>query len=171
MWPATFVADRSAALAQLRPWCGAVSVDLTSMSVLPTRSPDPLRATSGTSRRSGRPRRPVEPADAIQIIDRSLVDAVARQFPDMWEDLSDDGRDMFVRGLMEAASRPLDDRVQAVAEVIDSWQTAWSLLYAPVDDEPLTPEDAAAADAALESLRQGHGILLNDLVDESETGR
>jgi hypothetical protein len=140
------------------------------MSVLPTRSPDPWRATGGTSRRSGRPRRRIEPADAIEIIDRSLVDAVARQFPDMWEDLSDDGRDMFVRGLMEAASRPLDDRVQAVAEVIDSWQTAWSLLYAPVDDEPFTPEEEAAADAALERVRQGHGVLLDDLdlLHESE---
>jgi len=67
----------------------------------------------------------------------------------LWEDLSDDGRDIFVRGLMEAASRPLDDRVQAVAEVIDSWQTAWSLLYAPLDDEPFSPEEAAAADAAI----------------------
>jgi hypothetical protein len=140
------------------------------MSVLPTRSPDPWRAASGAGRSSGRPRRRVEPADAVEIIDRSLVDAVALQFPDMWEDLSDDGRDMFVRGLMEAASRPLDDRVQAVAVVIDSWQTAWSLLYAPVDDEPFTPEEAAAADAALERIRQGQGILLDDLdlLDESE---
>ena len=143
------------------------------MSVLPTRSPDPWRATSGAGRSSGRPRRRVEPADAVEIIDRSLVDAVARQFPDMWEDLSDDGRDMFVRGLMEAASRPLDDRVHAVAEVIDSWQTAWSLLYAPVDDEPFTPDEAAAADAALERIRQGQGVLLDDLhlLDESEPGR
>ena len=109
----------------------------------------------------------------MELIDRSLVNAVARQFPDMWEDLSDDGRDMFVRGLMEAASRPLDDRVQAVAEVIDSWQTAWSLLYAPVDDEPFTPEEAAAADAALERIRQGQGVLLDDLdlLDESEPDR
>jgi hypothetical protein len=91
----------------------------------------------------------------------------------MWEDLSDDGRDMFVRGLMEAASRPLDDRVQAVAEVIDSWQTAWNLLYAPVDDEPFTPEEAAAADAAPERIRQGHGVLLDDLdlLNESEPSR
>jgi hypothetical protein len=129
------------------------------MSVLPTRSPDPWRATSGAGRSSGRPRRRIEPADAIEIIDRSLVDAVARQFPDMWEDLSDDGRDMFARGLMEAAARPPDDRVDAVAKVIDSWQTAWSLLYAPVDDEPFTQEEAAAADAALESVRQGRGVL------------
>jgi len=143
------------------------------MSVLPTRSPDPWRARSGAGGRSGRPRRRVEPADTVELIDRSLVNAVARQFPDMWEDLSDDGRDMFVRGLMEAASRPLDDRVQAVAEVIDSWQTAWSLLYAPVDDEPFTPEEAAAADAALERIRQGQGVLLDDLdlLDESEPDR
>ena len=69
------------------------------------------------------------------------------------------------------ASRPPDDRVDAIAEVIDSWQTAWSLLYAPIDDEPFTPEEAAAADAALERLRQGHGVLLDDidLVDESES--
>lgn len=124
------------------------------MSVLPTRSPDPWMATSSVSRCSGRPRRPVEPADPIEIIDRSPVDAVARHFPDIWEDLSDDGRDMLVRGLIEAASRPLDDRVQAVAEVIDSWQTAWSLLYAPIDDELFTTEEAAAADAALDRLRQ-----------------
>ncbi len=141
------------------------------MSVLPTRSPDPWRATSGTRRRSGRPRRRIEPADAIEVIDRSLGGVVARQFPEMWEDLSDEGRDMFVRALMEAVSRPLDDRVHAIAEVIDSWQAAWSLLYAAVDDEPYTPEEAAAADAALERLRQGHGVLLDDLIGESEPSR
>jgi hypothetical protein len=82
----------------------------------------------------------------------------------MWEDLSDEGRDLFVRGLMEAASRPLDDRIQAIAEVIDSWHQAWSLLYAPVDDEPYTAEEAAEADAALERLRQGHGVSLDELI-------
>jgi len=120
-------------------------------------------ATSGAGRRSGQHWRRIGLADAIEIIDRSLIEAVARPFPDMWEDLSDDGRDMFVRGLLEAASRPPADRVDAVAEVIDSWQTAWSLLYAPIDDEPFTPEEAAAADAALERVRQGHGVLLDDL--------
>jgi hypothetical protein len=50
--------------------------------------------------------------------------------------------------------------------VINTWQQAWSLLYAPVDDEPCTPEESAEADAALERLGQGHGILLDELLAE-----
>ncbi len=96
---------------------------------------------------------------------------MAKQFPEMWEDLSDEGRNMFVRGLMEAASRPLDDRIQAIAEVIDSWHQTWSLLYAPVDDEPYTAEEKAEVDAALERLRQGHGVLLDELISRPGTDR
>lgn len=141
------------------------------MGVLPTRSPDPWRSPRGTRRRSGRPARRIEPADAIEVIDRSLRDFVAGQFPEMWEELSDEGRDLFVRALMEAAARPLDDRVQAIAEVIDTWHEAWSLLYAPVDDEPYTAEDAAEDDAALESLRQGQGVPLDELISERKRSR
>jgi hypothetical protein len=141
------------------------------MSVLPIRSPDPWRSTSGTSRRSGRPRRRIEAADAIEVIDRSLVDVVARQFPEMWEDLSDEGRGMFVRGLMEAAGSPLDDRIHAIAEVVDSWQAAWGLLYAPIDDEPYTPEERAEDEAALEQLRQGDGVPLDELIPRPGTDR
>jgi hypothetical protein len=136
------------------------------MSVLPTRSPDPWRSPGGARRRSGRPRRRIEPADAIEVIDRRLGEFVALQFPEIWEDLSDEGRDMFARALMEAASRPLDDRLHAIAEVIDTWQQAWSLLYAPLDDEPYTPEEAAEADAALEGIRRGAGVPLDDLLAE-----
>jgi hypothetical protein len=134
------------------------------MRVAPTRSPDPWRSPRGTRRRSGRPARRIEPAAAIEAIDRSLRDFVAGQFPEMWEDLSDEGRDLFVHALMEAAARPPDDRIQAIAEVIDSWHEAWSLLYAPVDDEPYTAEEAAEDDAALERLRQGQGVPLDQLV-------
>jgi hypothetical protein len=141
------------------------------MSALPTRSPDPWRSPSGTRRRSGRPRRRIEPADAIEVIDRSLGEFVALQFPEVWEDLTDEGRDMFVRALMEAASRPLDDRIHAIAEVIDTWHEAWSLLYAPVDDEPYTAEEAAEDDAALERLGQGQGIALDELIPRSKPSR
>jgi uncharacterized damage-inducible protein DinB len=127
------------------------------MTVLPTRSSDPWRSSSAR-RRGGRPRRHVEAADAIEVIDRSLTDVVARQFPEMWEDLNDEGRNMFVRDLMEAAARPLDDRIQAIAEVVDSWQGAWSLLYAPVDGEPYTAEERAQDDAALVRFRHGDGV-------------
>jgi hypothetical protein len=141
------------------------------MSVLPTRSPDPWSTTSGARRRSGRPRQRIEPADAIEGIDRGLGDLVARQFPEMWEDLSDEGRDLFVGALMEAAGRPVEDRVDAIAEVIDTWQAAWSLLYAPLDDEPYTPEERAEDEAALERLRQGDGVLLDNLIPRSGTDR
>jgi hypothetical protein len=136
------------------------------MSVLPTRSPDPWRSASGARLRSGRPRRRIEAADAIEVIDRSFGDFVAQQFPEMWEDLSDEGRGMFLRALMEAASRPLDDRKQAIGEVIGIWQDAWSLLYAPLDDEPYTPAERVEDDAALERLRQGHGVPLDELFPE-----
>ncbi len=115
--------------------------------------------------------RPIVAADAVEVIERGLADVVARQFPDMWEDLSDEGRDMFVRGLMEAAARPLDDRIQAIAEVVDSWQAAWSLLYAPVDDEPYTPDERAEDEAALERLRQGDGVPLETLIPRPGTDR
>jgi hypothetical protein len=141
------------------------------MSVLPTRSPDPWRSPSGTRLRSGRPRRQIESADASEVIDRSLGDFVAGQFPEIWADLSDEGRDMFVRALMEAASRPLDDRIHALSDVIDTWQQAWSLLYAPVDDEPYTPEEAAEAEAALEGIRRGEGIPLDELLAEDGPSR
>jgi hypothetical protein len=136
------------------------------MSVLPAPSPDPWRSPGGSRRRGGRPRRRIEAADAIEVIDRSLGQFVARQFPEIWDDLSDEGRDMFFRALMEAASSPLDDRIHALAEVIDTWQQAWSLLYAPLDDEPYTPEEAAAADAALEGIRRGEGVPLDELLEQ-----
>src|SRR2546429_96001 len=77
------------------------------MSMPPTRLPDPWKSRTGAGPRRGRPRRKIEPAQASAAIDRGLHDFVGRSFPDLWEDLSDDGREMFVRGLMEAASRPL----------------------------------------------------------------
>ncbi len=141
------------------------------MSVLSARSPDPWKSVGGTRRRSGRPRRRIEPADAIEVIGRSLGNFVAQQFPEIWEDLSDEGRNMFVRSLMEAASRPLDDRIQAIGEVIDSWHQAWTLLSAPVDDEPYSAEEAAEDDAALERLRQGQGVPLDELDSEPEAER
>ena len=106
-----------------------------------------------------------------EVIDRSLGDFVSGQFPEIWADLSDEGRDMFVRALMEAASRPLDDRIHALSDVIDTWQQAWSLLYAPVDDEPYTPEEAAAAEAALEGIRRGEGVPLDELLAEDGPSR
>ncbi len=48
------------------------------------------------------------------------------------------------------------------------------LIDAPLDDEPFTEEEQAAADAALERIRQGQYILLDDLVAEwqcAESGR
>ena len=43
----------------------------------------------------------------------------------------------------------------------------WADLFdAPLDDEPFTEEEQAAADAALERIRQGDYVLLDDLVAE-----
>src|SRR2546429_1923810 len=125
------------------------------MSMPPTRLPDPWKSRTGAGPRRGRPRRKIEPAQASAAIDRGLHAFVGRSFPDLWEDLSDDGREMFVRGLMEAASRPPEDREQAITEVVATWYEAQSLLYAPLDDEPYTAEDAAATEAAMESVAQG----------------
>jgi len=100
-----------------------------------------------------------------------LRDLAAREFPELWADLSDEGREMFVRGLTEAASRPPDDRDQAVAELIQTWHEAQALLYAPVDDEPYTDEERAEDDAALERLERGEGVPLDDLFPRSRGGR
>ena len=42
------------------------------------------------------------------------------------------------------------------------------LIDAPLDDEPFTEEDRAAADRALEHYQQGHYVLLDDLIAECE---
>ena len=100
----------------------------------------------------------------VEAIDRGLRDLVAREFPDLWEDLSEAGQEMFVRGLVEAASRPPEDHGQAVAEVIETWQEAQAMLYAPIDDEPYTDEERAEDDAAVESAAQGDNVPLEDLL-------
>jgi hypothetical protein len=43
------------------------------------------------------------------------------------------------------------------------------LIDAPLDDEPFAEEEQAAADAALERVRQGHYVLLDDLIADSIT--
>ena len=53
-------------------------------------------------------------------LDRGLYELVERQFPDLWEDLEEAGREMFVRGVLEAASHPLEDRDQTLTVVIDT---------------------------------------------------
>ena len=43
----------------------------------------------------------------------------------------------------------------------------WADLFdAPLDDEPFTEEEQAAADAALVRFRQGDYVLLDDLIAE-----
>ena len=45
----------------------------------------------------------------------------------------------------------------------------WADLFdAPFDDEPFTEEEQAAADAAMERFRQGHYVLLDDVIAECE---
>lgn len=122
-------------------------------------------------RRGRQPYRPPESSQSLEAIDRGLQDLVARQFPDLWEDLSDEGRDMFVRGLLEAAARPPEDRDQAGVEVVDSWYQAWGLLYAPLDDEPYTAEEQAEDAAALERLQRGEGVPLDGLLPRGRRNR
>lgn len=129
---------------------------------VPTAQVGLWRSSGGIKGRPGRPKRTTEPARASEV-DQRIHDVVAKQFPDVWQDLSDLGRDMFTRALMEAAARAPEDRDQALEHVIDTWYEAWHLLYAPEDDEPNTKEEQAEADAALESLGQGHGIPLEQL--------
>ena len=41
----------------------------------------------------------------------------------------------------------------------------WADLFdAPLDDEPFTDEEQAAADEAMQRFRQGHYVLLDDLM-------
>lgn len=48
----------------------------------------------------------------------------------------------------------------------------WAVLFdAPLDDEPFTEGEQAAADAAMERFRQGHYILLDDLIAECERAK
>jgi hypothetical protein len=123
------------------------------------------RSASGTTRRrTGKPARAPEPSKSVEAIDRGLRGLVAHEFPDLWEDLSEAGQELFVRGLVEAASRPPEDRAQAVAEVIETWQEAQAMLYAPIDDEPYTDEERAEDDAALEGAAQGDNVPLEDLL-------
>jgi hypothetical protein len=123
------------------------------------------RSASGTvRRRAGKPSRAPEPSKSVAAIDRGLRDLVAREFPDLWEDLSEAGQEMFVRGLVEAAAQPPEDRAQAVTEVIETWQEAQAMLYAPVDDEPYTDVERAEDDTALERAVQGEFIPLEDLL-------
>ncbi len=55
-----------------------------------------------------------------------------------------------VRGLLESMLSPLDR----------------SLALAPIDDEPLTPEEAAAIDAGVASLERGEGIPHEEILRE-----
>jgi hypothetical protein len=55
-----------------------------------------------------------------------------------------------VRGLLESMLSPLDR----------------SLALSPIDDEPLTPEDAAAIDAGIASLERGEGIPHEEILRE-----
>ncbi len=128
-------------------------------------------SVGATRRRSGKPARAPEPSKSVEAIDRGLRDLVAREFPSLWEDLSEEGQEMFARGVVEAASRPPEDRAQAVAEVIETWQEAQALLYAPADDEPYTDEERAEDDAALERLGQGEGVPLEELLPRSRRDR
>lgn len=120
-------------------------------------------AKAGSRRRSDKPRRVPKAQQSVKALDRGLYELVERQFPDLWEDLEEAGRDMFVRGVLEAASHPLEDRAQALTVVIDTWREAQRLLYLPEDDEPYTDEERAEDDAALEALERGEGTPLDDL--------
>jgi hypothetical protein len=78
---------------------------------------------------------------------------------------------MFVRGLVEAAAAPPEDRLPAITEVIDSWYEARQLLYAPPDDEPVTEEEEAEHQAALEELHSGKGVPLEQILARGKRRR
>jgi len=62
---------------------------------------------SDTTRRRTASLRAPEPSKSVEAIDRGLRDPIAREFPDLWEDLSEAGREMFAQGLVGASSRAL----------------------------------------------------------------
>lgn len=107
----------------------------------------------------------------VEVIDRGVYDLVAREFPDLWEDLSEVGRDMLVRGLMQAGGRPPEDRDQALADVIETWLEAQGELYVPLDDEPYSEEEQAEDAAAIERLRRGEGVPLDEVASRGRRSR
>src|SRR5215813_3363140 len=113
------------------------------MGALPARSLDAWRSPTRPRGKPGPLSRVMGLPHVVEVIDRSWRETVRQHFPDMWEDLSDEGRDTFLRALMEAAARSPEDRLQAGVDVVDSWYQVWRLLYAPEDDEPYTEEEQA----------------------------
>jgi hypothetical protein len=51
--------------------------------------------------------------------------------------------------------------------VTDIGDSDGALLDAPLDDEPYTSEEEADDDAALERVRHGHGVPLDELIPNS----
>ncbi|MBZ5620066.1 MAG: hypothetical protein LAQ69_15280 [Acidobacteriia bacterium] len=58
------------------------------------------------------------------------------------------------------------DQVSAVRGLLESMLTPLGrkLALAPIDDEPLTPEDEAAIDAAKASLERNEGVSMEEVI-------
>ena len=90
-----------------------------------------------------------------------LSDWAEHEFPDMWFALTEEGRAEFGRNLLEAASKPADDRESAVRVVVQAWLDTFRLLStAPLDDEPFTDEQRREVEEAEARLGRGEGVRL-----------
>jgi hypothetical protein len=59
-----------------------------------------------------------------------------------------------------------DEQVSAVCGLLESMLSPLdrALALAPLDDEPLTPEDAAAIQAGIASLERGEGVTMEEVL-------
>src|SRR5215472_5771416 len=135
------------------------------------RTLDPWRSRTTRAKGRRRPRRPIEAPRVVEAIDRGVYDLLAREYPELWDDLSEVGRDILIRGLMQAGGQPPEDRDQAVADVIETWLEAQEQLYVALDDEPYTEDEQAEDAAAIERLQRGEGVPLDDIAPRGKRSR
>ncbi len=117
-----------------------------------------------TPRGGRQPRSHPTSTETIDGLAQELADSVRqlaeRDYPELWDALSERGRELFTGNVIEAASRPPEDRVKAIRDVLEAWRDEWQLMVsAPLDDEPFTAKERREVEEAEEQLKRGEGVL------------
>jgi len=126
------------------------------------------KASVRTPRGGRQPRGHPTSAETIDGLAQELADIVRqlaeRDFLELWDALSDRGRELFTGNVIEAASRPPEDRVRAISDVIEAWRDEWQLMVsAPLDDEPFKAEERREVEEAEEQLNRAEAVPLRRL--------
>jgi hypothetical protein len=119
-------------------------------------------ATRGRSVRAGVPPKRTPPKDVARQADRFFdfaFDLAKEHFDDLWDELSERGRQSFVQELVDA--RFDTDREDAIQDVIEAWYRTLELRRSPGYEEALA--DAGKSPIELEetvhTIEELRGIL------------